>query len=408
MESVFNYFRFRYILTLCISGTILGIFIFGYLCSEQVCAFNSWTYSQTQPSQWNRFSLRNVVDNMGKPLSFLSHPSLAKSDVYNSKSKLSFEDMLNEPDFEFDIKGSDVIVFLHIQKTGGTAFGRHLVRNLALERPCSCLKGKKKCKCSRPHSEDRLWLFSRYSTGWKCGLHADWTELTNCVDSAMDQTEKESSKRRYFYISLLRDPISRFLSEYKHVQRGATWKTAKHLCSGRTPTKEELPPCFEGKDWSDVTLENFMNCKSNLAVNRQTRMLADLTLVGCYNQSVMTERQRNVIMLASAKQNLQRMAFFGLCEFQKITQYLFENTFHLKFLQPFQQLNETHSSLTLSEINENDLQKIKDLNKLDIALYEFAKSLLMQRYNQLKKFKSSIENFSNDGNVIDRMFDYDA
>ena len=26
------------------------------------------------------------------------------------------------------------------------------------------------------------WLFSRYSTGWKCGLHPDWTELTGCVD----------------------------------------------------------------------------------------------------------------------------------------------------------------------------------------------------------------------------------
>ena len=31
-----------------------------------------------------------------------------------------------QENFEFDIKGSDVIVFLHIQKTGGTAFGKHL------------------------------------------------------------------------------------------------------------------------------------------------------------------------------------------------------------------------------------------------------------------------------------------
>ncbi|XP_055937623.1 heparan-sulfate 6-O-sulfotransferase 3-B-like [Argiope bruennichi] len=400
------YCRYRNLAIICLSLTAFGIITLSYLCSDQICAFNSWTYSQSHSSQWNKFSLKHVVDNMGKPLSFLSHPLIAKSDLYRTKSKLSFEDMVKEPDFEFDIKGSDVVVFLHIQKTGGTSFGRHLVKNLALEQPCSCQKGRKKCKCSRPHSEDRQWLFSRYSTGWKCGLHADWTELTNCVDSAMDQTERESSKRRYFYITLLREPVARFLSEYRHVQRGATWKTARHLCGGRSPTKKELPPCFEGKDWSDVTLEQFMNCKSNLAINRQTRMLADLTLVGCYNQSVMTKHQREVIMLASAKQNLQRMAFFGLCEYQKLTQYLFEHTFHLKFLQPFQQLNETRSSLTLSEINEEDVQRIKDLNRLDIELYQFAKSLLFQRYSFLNNSKNTIESESKE--VIDQIFESDV
>lgn len=29
----------------------------------------------------------------------------------------------------------------------------------------------------------RYWLFSRYSTGWKCGLHADYTELTECLQA---------------------------------------------------------------------------------------------------------------------------------------------------------------------------------------------------------------------------------
>jgi mRNA-degrading endonuclease HigB of HigAB toxin-antitoxin module len=31
---------------------------------------------------------------------------------------LSFDDMLSDDAFVFDIKGNDVIVFLHIQKTG--------------------------------------------------------------------------------------------------------------------------------------------------------------------------------------------------------------------------------------------------------------------------------------------------
>ncbi|KAL8189896.1 UNVERIFIED_CONTAM: Heparan-sulfate 6-O-sulfotransferase 3 [Gekko kuhli] len=103
------------------------------------------------------------------------------------------------------MRGRDVMVFLHIQKTGGTTFGRHLVRNIRLEQPCYCRAGQKKCTCHRPGAaaagdegeggggatvgadKGDTWLFSRFSTGWSCGLHADWTELTSCVPAAMER-----------------------------------------------------------------------------------------------------------------------------------------------------------------------------------------------------------------------------
>lgn len=47
-------------------------------------------------------------------------------------------------------------------------------------------------------------------------------------------------------------------------------------------------------------------------------MLADLSLVGCYNSSYMNEEERKRVMLASAKRNLLSIAFFGLTEFQKV------------------------------------------------------------------------------------------
>uniref|UniRef100_G3WCR7 Heparan-sulfate 6-O-sulfotransferase n=1 Tax=Sarcophilus harrisii TaxID=9305 RepID=G3WCR7_SARHA len=99
---------------------------------------------------------------------------------------------------DFNIKGRDVIVFLHIQKTGGTTFGRHLVKNIRLEQPCSCKPGQKKCTCHRPGKKE-TWLFSRFSTGWSCGLHADWTELTNCVPAIMEKKDcpRNHSRTRY-------------------------------------------------------------------------------------------------------------------------------------------------------------------------------------------------------------------
>ncbi|KAK4820335.1 hypothetical protein QYF61_024873 [Mycteria americana] len=98
-----------------------------------------------------------------------------------------------ERELAFDMKGEDVIVFLHIQKTGGTTFGRHLVQNVRLEVPCDCRPGQKKCTCYRPNRRE-TWLFSRFSTGWSCGLHADWTELTNCVPGVLDRRENAAAK----------------------------------------------------------------------------------------------------------------------------------------------------------------------------------------------------------------------
>ncbi|XP_046874792.1 heparan-sulfate 6-O-sulfotransferase 2 isoform X1 [Hypomesus transpacificus] len=282
---------------------------------------------------------------------------------------------------DFNIKGDDVIVFLHIQKTGGTTFGRHLVRNIQLERPCECHAGQKKCTCYRPGKKE-TWLFSRFSTGWSCGLHADWTELTNCVPYRMDTREPSKTpsvpSRNYYYITILRDPVWRYLSEWRHVQRGATWKASLHRCDGHAPTHTELPSCYSGDDWSGCSLQEFMDCPYNLASNRQTRMLADLSLVGCYNVSAMNEDERWAVLLRSAKRNLLDMAFFGLTEYQRKTQYLFERTFRLAFIAPFTQLNGTRAASM--EVPTETQRRIRQLNQWDVELYEYARDLFLQRF----------------------------
>lgn len=97
------------------------------------------------------------------------------------------------------------------------------------------------------------------------------------------------------------------------------------------------------------------------------------------------------------------MAFFGLCEHQKMSQYLFEQTFHLHFLQPFNQLNETHGSLARTTIGANDIVQIRQLNHLDVQLYEFATNLLKHRFQLLKmKDPHFEENFKNLGKKKNR------
>ena len=131
-----------------------------------------------------------------------------------------------------------------------------------------------------------------------------------------------------------------------------------------------------------------MACESNLARNRQTRMLADLTLVGCYNTTAMSQEQRDRIMLESAKQNLLNMSFFGLTEFQNETKHLFERTFNLTFQEDsFKQKTNTSASLVLHHdlgVTEGELARVREINRLDIELYAYAQVLFKQRLHYLR------------------------
>ena len=300
----------------------------------------------------------------------------------------------------FNIKGHDIMVFLHIQKTGGTSFGKNLVRNLNLERRCDkvvALGSKPRFMCKRPNS-DEFWLYSRYSTGWVCGLHADWTTWNTCLPKLLKSrlSEEHFKKVNLFYITILRDPVGRFLSEFKHVQRGATWISSQFLCNN----KEYKPPiCFNGSNWSGVTLSKFLDCPYNLAFNRQTRMLANLTEVGCYannteNVYKFSKHFYGKVMLESAKRNLRSMTYFGLLEYQEESQYLFEKTFGMKFKKNFTQIpiNETISGETLSTLTVKLKLRIREVTRLDRQLYSYAKTLFFKRlkyFDRIDSFKAS-------------------
>lgn len=117
-------------------------------------------------------------------------------------------------------------------------------------------------------------------------------------------------------------------------------------------------------------------------------MLANLSLVGCYNHSAMLPVQREAIMLRSAKANLRQMAFFGLVEYQRATQYMFERTFHMKFINNFEQFSHTHA--TSAHVTDAQRERVLQVNRLDIELYRYAKELFLKRLNKMR---------SDDGNL---------
>ncbi|VVC93040.1 unnamed protein product [Leptidea sinapis] len=113
-------------------------------------------------------------------------------------------------------------------------------------------------------------------------------------------------------------------------------------------------------------------------------MLADLALVGCYNGTLRHRTEdTDRVVLASAKRNLAAMAYFGLTEFQKMSQYVFEETFNLRFAVPFTQHNGTVSGATRAALSPAQLA-------LSLYLYE-SQVFMNVRFEALKKRDSDFE-----------------
>ncbi|KAI8772438.1 heparan-sulfate 6-O-sulfotransferase 2 [Biomphalaria glabrata] len=323
-------------------------------------------------------------------------------DVQAYRSNLLIRNQFDDVDLKVEpiklnINKSDVMVVLHIQKTGGTTFETYLVRHTNVKPPCHCTKmvsnyksGQNKlisdseanrdvCTCLNDKGQD--WMINRHATGWVCGVHADFTELTDCVDTWFNSQDNEHRERRYHYVTLIRDPVIRFISEWLHVRRGATWKECRLHCDGRDASLAEVPFCFDHGTWAGVSFEEFINCSSNMAFNRQTRMLANLSLSDCYRlNSTKTQKERDEIMLQSAKQNLMKsFKFFSPLEYIEEGQLLFEQTF-LGFSFTRKMTCKKYSAATnYAVLSEKHWDLVVERNLLDIRLYQFAKDLFLQR-----------------------------
>ena len=305
----------------------------------------------------------------------------------------------------FDPYGTDTLVFIHIQKTGGTDFLRHLVTATKNGKYlCSLPDDTQRdihnnsmgpkgvfgrgimCPRDQANPEGEQWLVSEKNLGWICQLHTSYSEFKVCIPK-LEGEPRVNTNSHFFYTTILRHPVLRYMSEYLHVKRNATW-AKRRICGGKkVNTVSEMPPCYPGyygrKPWVNVTIEKFMACSSNWANNRQTRMLSDLESLGCYSNKLHPPDEKDRLMLQSAKDNLRDFAFFGLTEYQQETRLLFEKLFGIQLKLETQQraMSSLHSAPILQDLwNNSELyNKIAKVNKFDMELYEYALELFSER-----------------------------
>ena len=148
------------------------------------------------------FYRQNLTSNSTFRQPFINHqfhlPSSKEAiETYlkGEQPRFEFKPEVLKTETDFNIN-KDVIVYLHIQKAGGTVFNEHLMKDLILEKPCNCTKEMITNPCLCKTRGGHVWLFSWFSVGWPCGLHADWTMLHECVAESLDKTEGKNPDRR--------------------------------------------------------------------------------------------------------------------------------------------------------------------------------------------------------------------
>ena len=228
------------------------------------------------------------------------------------------------------------------------------------------------------------WIFCRPTFGWTCGVHADYAKFKTCFKNSRNLKKLNGT---IHYITLLRDPLIRYISEWYHVTRSikkfqiySPFNTSTNICNKEVSMLECIPKKLEN---NTVTLEDFNLCVNNIAINRQTRLLADYN----YNEDGcnLFSNENKRLLLENAKNVLNGMSFFGLTEYEELNQKLFEKTFQNIFKFDYKidpkMLDQSSSVKAARNLSSSMVKEIKKLNDLDVELYEYAKKLYFERLN---------------------------
>lgn len=306
----------------------------------------------------------------------------------------------------------ETFVHVHMQKTGGSQFSR-LLLSLDVPFPCRHLSGRLfepnfkvfgpgSFRCRGKSAGKRLeddFLLSRYSIGWPCGVHASFHRLVQCVPQKL-------KRRKLLYISNLRHPVERVVSEYFHGIEG--WADNLHgdtkhwplpvdfFCNGTKRdgfpggcngmqagfglfplNQEEMsrnraePERSSGMQGRRISLFDYLLCPATYKNNRQTKMLALNQSCVPVNGSLNREE-----LVRSAIGALIALDFFGIAERMRESQLLFEFTFGVRFKVKASASKKTPYRQYL---HPAQVRMIEQLEDMDMAVYNAAKHIFQRR-----------------------------
>ncbi|MGK7943896.1 MAG: sulfotransferase family 2 domain-containing protein [Microcystaceae cyanobacterium] len=169
------------------------------------------------------------------------------------------------------------------------------------------------------------------------------------------------SKKRYTYLTILRDPIERAISYYYYVKRE------------REPRYKHPHADLANR----LEIEDFYQ-KPGLK-NEQTRIIA-----GIASKRLKTWKKGNSLLLAMAKSHLaNQFAVVGITERFNETIDLINQTFNWKLPNDAPSKKVNQSRPKQDELSAETLNSLRESHQLDLELYQFAKQLFEKQLDRL-------------------------
>ncbi|MFQ3567290.1 MAG: sulfotransferase family 2 domain-containing protein [Aggregatilineales bacterium] len=234
----------------------------------------------------------------------------------------------------------DVLYFLHVQKTAGTTFTRHLWRHFSHHEIC-------------PVSLEPLWATMPKKQRQNYRLYAGHFGFNFY----------HHMRRPLVYITILRDPIDRALSNYEHILRYPEHRL--HALAHQLPMTQFIRHRDASAEMGSLQVRHIGE-----PLNRQRRTNPYWPV---------TEKT-----LATAKRRLLSFAFFGLAERMDDSLALLAYTFGWPPPAPAARLNAAPQRKTRDDYPPDAIAALHELNQLDIELYQWAKPIFEERLAALR------------------------
>lgn len=272
----------------------------------------------------------------------------------------------------------DWIVFSRIQKCGTKTLTEIIKQQAKVSSSClrdfwiTGLLDYEECSlfdiCSNPVVDNFREKFPN------CGAllmhHCDWEDIFSGTWSSDDPS--------VYPIALVRNPVHRVVSEFKHVFK--THRKTWDYCVKSV-----------GEDFSRETFLRYLEEPQHYAgtVNRQTRMLA-----GCGSGKECSEvYETEQEMLGVAKLHLLQCIDVGVLE--HFTDFVVRLEYLFKWnIKEYSILTEGRDDMVLDwDIDEEVEQRILNLNYLDYELFQFASALSEYRTDELRILEPGLPYF---------------